>query len=246
VGNAGSYDDEVAGSPFNEALTSLPYRGEPLPRRHTLTREDVGLSQRGRLTHATLHVVAAKGYAATTIGDIVERAAVSRQTFYQHFPSKEACFLAAFDDGIEVVRDHLTVGLSQAGGDDWRSMVHATLRGYLELLAAEPAATWSMTVEIVAAGPECVARGIKSEMVFADLFRAIYAAARRQEPARPELPAELFEILVCGIVERVRRCLYTDGAEALPTLEPMFAETVFVLFGDRPAAISSPGASPGD
>jgi AcrR family transcriptional regulator len=228
----------VTDSPFFEALTSLPYRGEPLPRRHTLTREDVGLSQRGRLLHAVFQVVATKGYHSTTIGDIVERAAVSRQTFYQHFSSKEACFLAAFDVGIDVVRDHLAGGISAAASaGDWRGMVHAALRSYLELLAAEPAATRSMTVEIVAAGPECAARGIRSEQSFADLFRTIHALARKNEPDRPELPAELFDVLVGGIVERIRICLHTDGAEALPTLEPIFAQAVFVMFGDPPMAL---------
>ena len=48
-------------------------------------------------------VVAEKGYPATTVADVVERAGVSRRTFYEQFQDKEACFLAAYDVGLAVV-----------------------------------------------------------------------------------------------------------------------------------------------
>lgn len=231
-------------TPFTEALSALPYRGEPLPRRHSLTREDVGASQRGRLLHAVLRVVAVKGYPATTIGDIVESASVSRHTFYQHFPSKEACFLAAYDDAVEVVRDWMAPAVDAVPSEDWRGTVHAALTSYLGLLSTEPAASRSIMIEAFAVGPACVSRAVDAVNLFADLFRAIHAAARKQEPDRPELSSGLFDVLVGGIIERVRLCLLTEGAESLPTLEPMFAEAVFAMFGDPPAA-HSPGEGAG-
>ena len=48
-------------------------------------------------------VVSDKGYAATTVADVVERAGVSRRTFYEQFADKEACFLAAYDAGLAAV-----------------------------------------------------------------------------------------------------------------------------------------------
>jgi AcrR family transcriptional regulator len=38
--------------------------------------------------------VAAKGYAATTVADVLVRARVSRSAFYEQFRDKEDCFLA--------------------------------------------------------------------------------------------------------------------------------------------------------
>ena len=38
--------------------------------------------------------VAGKGYAATTIADIVREASVSRRTFYEHFQAKSECLIA--------------------------------------------------------------------------------------------------------------------------------------------------------
>ena len=73
-------------------MASAPIR--PLPRRpRGLTRDEVLASQRGRMIAAMAETVAAKGYAATTVADVVARAGVSRKTFYEHFADREECFL---------------------------------------------------------------------------------------------------------------------------------------------------------
>jgi len=218
-------------SPFRQSLTSLPFGGEPLPRHHQLSREAVGESQRGRLLHAVFDAVAAKGYANATIADIVERAAVSRAAFYQNFASKEACFRAAFESATLVVRNHMQPAIETAIGGPWRDLVHVSLRSYLELQEAEPAATWSMLVEIYAAGPDFVASSVDRLHLFGDLFRLIYQSARNEEPQRPELPPEVFDILASGIVNHVRVTLCTKGPNALVDLEPLLADYVFVFFG---------------
>jgi AcrR family transcriptional regulator len=70
----------------------------PLPRgRHGLSREAVEGSQRTRLLRAMVDVMADKGYAGTSVADILRRARVSRETFYELFSSKEDCFMSAFE-----------------------------------------------------------------------------------------------------------------------------------------------------
>lgn len=49
---------------------------------------------RSRLLSAFEASIAEDGYAKTTIADIVRRARTSRRTFYEHFASKEECFMA--------------------------------------------------------------------------------------------------------------------------------------------------------
>ena len=60
-----------------------------LPRgRHSLSREEVARSQRDRLVRAMADVMAEKGYARTSVADIVRGAGVSRESFYERFGSK--------------------------------------------------------------------------------------------------------------------------------------------------------------
>ena len=50
-----------------------------------------------RLLEGMAHAVAAKGYAETTIADIVAEASVSRRTFYEHFTTKAECLIALYE-----------------------------------------------------------------------------------------------------------------------------------------------------
>jgi AcrR family transcriptional regulator len=115
---------------------------------HRLAREVVLASQRGRMLDAIAHVVSQKGYAAATVADVIERAGVSRKTFYEHFRDKEACFLAAYDAGVAVLLETMR----EAG--DTRGRV----RAYLDTLAAEPAFARTFLIEVAAAGPQALRR----------------------------------------------------------------------------------------
>src|SRR3954454_19574670 len=79
-----------------------------------------GERQRARLLDAVARVVAQKGYAASTVADIVRAAGVSRSTFYEQFDGKEACFLEAYRHGVDVLVDRVRAAVRAAGPDDWR------------------------------------------------------------------------------------------------------------------------------
>ncbi|REM69108.1 TetR/AcrR family transcriptional regulator, partial [Mycobacterium tuberculosis] len=59
--------------------------------------EGPGSEHYARLLQGMAHAVAAKGYAETTIADIVREAAVSRRTFYEHFSTKTECLIALYE-----------------------------------------------------------------------------------------------------------------------------------------------------
>jgi AcrR family transcriptional regulator len=53
---------------------------------------------RQRLLDALEASIAEDGYPRTTVADIVRRARTSRRTFYEHFESREACFVALLSE----------------------------------------------------------------------------------------------------------------------------------------------------
>ncbi|MGD1148405.1 MAG: TetR/AcrR family transcriptional regulator [Thermoanaerobaculaceae bacterium] len=57
-------------------------------------------SARGRLMSAAVEIFARKGYAATTVREIVESAGVTKPVLYYHFGSKEGIFLAMMTDAL--------------------------------------------------------------------------------------------------------------------------------------------------
>lgn len=211
--------------------------------RHGLTREAVAASQRGRLLDAMAQVVAEKGYAATTVADVVERAGVSRRTFYEQFADKEACFLAAYDVGLAVVLARIRDAVETAGATGpagaaagWRERARAGVEAFLALLASEPAFARALQVEILTAGPAALERRAGMLVMFSGIWRNVHEAARAEEPALPALPDEAFTVLTAGLEELVRDGVRTRGPAALPELAEPILRTVFAVFGAGPPA----------
>src|SRR5438128_2010518 len=86
----------------DDAPSTLP-RGP-----HKLSREEVAHSQRNRLIRAMAEAMADKGYVETSVADVLERARVSRETFYQQFSSKQDCFVAAYGEAASAILAFVT------------------------------------------------------------------------------------------------------------------------------------------
>jgi AcrR family transcriptional regulator len=86
---------------------------------------------------AAEQLIAERGCAGTSIEGIVKVAGVSSVTFYEHFESKDACFVAAVDRAVEqtcaALRDAVPIELP------WPEQVREGLRVLLALIAADPA-----------------------------------------------------------------------------------------------------------
>lgn len=199
--------------------------------RHGLSRETVASSQRGRLLDAMASIVAEKGYAATTVADVVERAGVSRRTFYEQFDDKEACFLAAYDVSVVVVLERIAAAVGAHPEAGWREQARSGVGVFLALLASEPAVARALEVEILTAGPAALDRRAAMLRTFAGVWRGLHERARIQEPALAPLPDEVFPILTAGLEEVIRECIRTRGPAALPELADPILQTVVAIFG---------------
>jgi AcrR family transcriptional regulator len=95
--------------------------------------------------------IEAKGFAATTVADVLAHARVSRSAFYEQFRDKEACFLACYDSGTSLVLEAVTTAL--AGGGPWRERVQNVYENVLDTFAQHPQLARVCMVEALAAGP---------------------------------------------------------------------------------------------
>jgi AcrR family transcriptional regulator len=202
---------------------------------HRLAREVIEASQRGRLLDAMAEVVAATGYAAATVADVIARAGVSRRTFYEHFSDKEDCFLAAYDTGVEVLLE--TVRAAGADATDPLTRTRARVHAYLETLADEPAFARTFLIEVAAAGPRARERRDQVHDRFAAVVREGAEAARREVPSLVEPPPEAY-LAAIGATDALVSRWVADGRTAeLPALEDAVLYVQLALLGaQRPAA----------
>jgi AcrR family transcriptional regulator len=190
---------------------------ERLPRgRHKLSRADVAGQQRQRMLTALADVLTERGYANTPVAAVIERAGVSRETFYQQFASKQDCFIAAFEDAVSDVATALFTELGATAGTPLERFDRG-LRVYLATLAAEPAKTRLFLVETYAAGPEAIARRAEIQAQFVDGIAALFGARSKAKRA-------VCEALVGAIVALVTARIVSDDVAGLAAIRAPIVE----------------------
>jgi len=171
---------------------------------------DVASDQRARLLAAMATVVADRGYAATTVADVVRTAGVSRSTFYELFTSKEACFIDAYnagvDDLLQAVRDAVRDAPS-----DWRAQLRAGIRAYLDRLARTDHFARVYIDEIHAAGAVALAARADALRRFADRYHASFSQARAADPSLREPDPDALLVLCAGTEQLVAERLRAGG-----------------------------------
>jgi len=112
--------------------------------------------QRARLIAAMVEVSAERGMGNATVAHVVERAGVSRRTFYELFIDREDCFLAAFDEAI--TRASRYVLDSYDPDARWAERIRTALIGLLSFLDAERGAGQLLIVWSLGAGASSLER----------------------------------------------------------------------------------------
>jgi len=161
----------------------------------------VSAVQRERLIAAMLRAASELGYRETNVQDVIERAGVSRPTFYEHFANKEACFLAAFDATAARLRDRVAAAVRK-GDDNLRDRLRFGLETILHFAATEADAARTLIVEARAASAEAVLRRDDLLDHFAD---CIDAQVRELLPGVPSYSP----VTAAGIVGGIEALLYS-------------------------------------
>lgn len=236
LNSSGSVSSVLLSDPVNPSVESPEYPPELArlpPGRHGLPREFVSHNQRERLIAGLAEAVAEHGYSGTTIAHITSNAAVSRRTFYEHFASKDECFIAAYDAVMTELRTR--VGEAFDKEEEWPRAVRAGIAAMLEFLVAEPHLARLSMVEALVAGPVVVERydaAIQSLVPY-------FAAGREGLSADvlAGLSPTTEEALVGGMVSLISRRIFAGRTEELESLLPDLVEfTLTPYLGSAEAA----------
>jgi AcrR family transcriptional regulator len=214
----------------------------PLPGRHQLSREFIARHQRARIVQALAVEVSQQGYRAVTVADIVKRAGIARNTFYENFGSKEDCFLAAQQFAMSAALGRVVEAAGEI--DDWPLRVEAGLAAFLRYVAEEPALARTCMVEALAAAPSSVRYYEESLQAFVSLFRL----GRDVSPHGQELPETLEEALIGGVFWILYQRLSVDDSAGVEELLPELVEFALTPYlgaeAARAVATEGPGSSP--
>jgi AcrR family transcriptional regulator len=174
----------------------------------------VETSQRRRILDAMVGVVAELGYPDARVVDVIERAGVSRKTFYELFADREECFLAAYDHAVGRLYRGTDVAFESASAMPWAERIRIALGAFLGLMAAEPEMAKFCIVDVLAAGPRALARRDAAIRQFTG-----FLDAGRAESAR-ELPGITALSLAGGINELLYSAIIHGASAQLPERLP--------------------------
>jgi AcrR family transcriptional regulator len=193
--------------PLFPRLTGGPGRMPP---------DHVARHQQARLQGAMVEVVARHGYAGTTLRELVTLAGVSKSTFYEHFESKQDCFLATFDEIVSQVG--ISVGDAYRSGGDFRGRLIAGLGTFMSLAEDEPAAASLVAVESLTLG----AAGVAHRERASEAFEALIQQSFDRSPSQRQVSKTIVRCIVAGIRGvAYRRLRAGKGAELPGTVEEL-------------------------
>jgi len=186
---------------------------EKIPSRSGLSRAEVIANQRARIFDGFATALAYHGYEDTKVTDIVELSGVSRATFYERFESKEICFAAAYEDGVERLAGALEEAARSERG--WANQLSAGLAAGLEFLAANPSLAHLLLVESLAAARPARLEHERSLERLAEVLRP--AAA----DDRGAVSEETARLLAGGLASHLSGRVLAGEAERLPELHDL-------------------------
>jgi AcrR family transcriptional regulator len=169
-------------------------------------------THRQRAIAAMLDVAGERGYAATTVSDVLARARMSRRTFYTVFENREECFLAAYDEAHRQALDRIAP-LHSHDLEDSPAVLELALTELLTVAALRPALARVLLVEPASVGPVGIERRERAMRDFAERLGSLLDGSTNAagSPLR-------FEAGV-GAVERVVQARIVEGrTEELPRL----------------------------
>jgi AcrR family transcriptional regulator len=148
--------------------------------------------QRARLLAAMVEISSERGAGNVTVAHVVDRAGVSRRTFYEIFVDREACFLAAFDDGVALACRYVLDGYDPQAG--WAERCRTALTGLLSFLTYERGGGQLLVVGSLGAGASALER---RRRVLAQMI-ALVDQGRLESKGGSELPPLTAEGVVGG------------------------------------------------
>src|SRR3954452_18613171 len=207
-----------------------PWEAEPLPRgRHKLAPEAVRASQRDRLLRAMLECVAANGYEATTVPQVVATARVSRNAFYEFFADKTECFIATCDQAAKGLLEEL---LALRAETDW--IEGGRLGGgiYLRWWQDRPELSRAYFLGLPQAGERAIEQRERNYELLRAMFADLGRRARAEQPQLAPLIAIVPRILVLSITELVAEEVRAGRVDRLTELQDDLFFLIIRLLAD--------------
>ena len=196
----------------------------------TRTQAAAPVDHRQRLLDGLAASIADRGYQETTVADVVRLAKTSRRTFYEHFTSKETCFVALITEANDEMIRRVAAAVDPTA--PWEEQVRRAIEAWLACADSKPAVTRSWIRDVPALG--LVARDLQRDLMekFIALVQTLTAAEELRSVGIERVSRPLAIVLLGGLRELMASTV-EDGAKLADITEPA-VRAAMALLGPKP------------
>ncbi len=185
-----------------------------------------GADFRSRLLSAFEASIAEDGYAKTTIADIVRRARTSRRTFYEHFSSKDECFMALLAEAnAEQVR---SIAAAVDPDAPWEQQARQAIEAWIASAESRP----DLTLSWIRDGPSLGAAGREltreSMEKFVELVTGLVDSAQFRSAGIGPVSRQRIIMLIGGLRE-LTAIVVENGGKMSDVTEEAVEATIALL-----------------
>ncbi|PXX65191.1 TetR family transcriptional regulator [Nocardia tenerifensis] len=115
-----------------------PAEGPARRRIRGLDAEQRSAQRRSQLLDAATELFAEHSYSGTSIEQICQRAYVGTKGFYDHFDSKEACYIALLEQVTAQIQQRVSAAAAAAAELDWPGRAAPVIEAFVHAIADDP------------------------------------------------------------------------------------------------------------
>ncbi|GAA3432711.1 AcrR family transcriptional regulator [Kutzneria kofuensis] len=181
---------------------------------------------RRRLLDGLAAAIADIGYRDTTVADIVRLARTSRRTFYEHFTSKETCFVALITETNDEMIRRISAAVDPTAS--WPTQVRQAVEEWLACSDAQRAVTHSWIRDIPALG--VLGRDLQRDLMekFIDMVQSLTDTESLRAMGIGRVSRQMAIVLLGGLRELIASNV-EDGGEATDITETAVQASIALL-----------------
>lgn len=161
-----------------------------------VSAEERRRERRERLLEAGLDLLGTRGYAQTTVSDVLDRAGLTSRYFYEHFENREALLVAVYDEVIARGYGASADALVRHDADPLAVSIPAQLDAFYEVVVDDPRLARVIFVEAVGVSPTMEAH---RRQVLRRIAAAL-ASRLAERAGRGEIPERDFATIAVGML----------------------------------------------
>ncbi len=187
--------------------------------------------QRLRILTSALEEASVSGFEQTSVSAIVARARVSRNTFYELFDNRDACFRAVFEDVVAQMAETVVPLYAEDEGR-WSERVRAALAETLVLLERDHD-TGTFVLEYLASGMRV---DPESCLWLFEHLRSVFEDGRLQAKSTYRASPLAAEVVIGGVLALLHMRLQTSPRHLTSLMNPLMSMIVLPHLGPAAAA----------